>query len=59
MQTDQPNHNQADEAGADLKSQGGSLTAQVQIIRKETGVVENYTLTFTDTVDAIKQVSEG
>lgn len=30
-----------------LQSQGGTITAEVQVIRKETGKVENYTLILT------------
>jgi hypothetical protein len=37
-----------DEGAAMLKSQGGTLRAEVQIIRKATGKVENYTLLMGD-----------
>ena len=37
-----------DEGAALLQAQGGTLTAQVQVIRKATGKVENYTLTMGD-----------
>jgi hypothetical protein len=33
-----------EESAALMKSQGGTLTAQVQVIRKGTGKVENYML---------------
>lgn len=37
----------ADKAINQLAAQGGSITAQVQVIRKATGQVENHTLVFT------------
>ena len=37
-----------EEGAAMLKSQGGTLRAEVQIIRAGTGKVENYTLTMGD-----------
>lgn len=39
-----------DEGAAMLKSQGGTLRAEVQIIRAGTGKVENYTLIMGDEV---------
>lgn len=36
-----------EEGAALLKAQGGTLTAQVQVIRKGTGKVENYTVHMT------------
>jgi hypothetical protein len=37
-----------DEGAALLQSQGGTLRAEVQVIRKGTGKVENYTLIMGD-----------
>lgn len=36
----------ADEAIRRMQAQGGTLTAQVQVVRKGTGKVENWTLVF-------------